>query len=119
MVRAIALAFDTTTDFLLMLTDDHRARTEDAELDALDAWSEEAEEVAQLVDAMNPNRRRDAVAVIHALYQADSAQSSILRRYDILMNRIRDRRGEAGATSAEEELLRLFDSWASSALGAA
>jgi transcriptional regulator with XRE-family HTH domain len=118
-VRAIALALDTTTDFLLMLTDDHRARTEDAELDALDAWSEEAEEVAQLVDAMKPDRRRDAVAVIHALYQADSTQSAILRRYDIIMNRIRDRRGDAGAASAEDELLRLIDSWSASALGAA
>jgi transcriptional regulator with XRE-family HTH domain len=107
-VAALARVLDTTTDYLLLLTDD--AERPGAVQDEVDAISEEAEEVAQVVDSMTPERRQDVLAIVRALHQEDSVESTALKRYDIIMERIRRRDGAQGVERAEELLRRFLDS---------
>jgi transcriptional regulator with XRE-family HTH domain len=77
-VVAAAKVLGTTTDYLLLMTDNPDLPRDDA-----GGISEEAEAVANLVDAMTPEQRATAVAIVRALY-AQTHASPATRRYDLL-----------------------------------
>jgi transcriptional regulator with XRE-family HTH domain len=106
-VAALARVLETTADYLLLLTDDAEIVENTQEVDAI---SEEAEEVAHIVDSMTPERRADVLAIVRALHNEDTAESTALKRYDIIMEKIRRRDGDAGVARAEELLRRFLDS---------
>lgn len=103
-VAAFARALGTTTDYLLMLTDEDEPQAE-----TIEAFSEEAEEVARIVDAMRPERRLDVLALVDALNQRDSTYSNRSRRFSALLNQIVEEQGEDGWRRIEA-LLRSFGS---------
>jgi len=57
-LRAIAQTLETTTDYLLLLTDDPAIPASAPEPDAGHGVSVEAQEIANLVDALPPRRQR-------------------------------------------------------------
>jgi transcriptional regulator with XRE-family HTH domain len=67
-------------------------------------FSEEAEEAARSIDAMTPERRQDALAVVRALMPHDGGQIPKARQWDLIINAIYDEHGEAGVRAIEQKL---------------
>lgn len=111
-VAALARVLETTADYLLLLVDEAEI-VEDAQ--EVDAISEEAEDVARMVDAMTPERRSDTLAIVRALYDKDRSDTKWLRRLSAVLDRYVDKVGE---DEAERALSRLIDSASSSGTSA-
>lgn len=103
MVAAVAKVLGVSADYLLLITDNPYPSHETKDIDAI---SEEAEEVAGIIDEMTPERRQDVLAIVRALDERDKIPKSLARRYDMILNSIQEIGGDDEVFAAIQDLSR-------------